>query len=272
MTHVLGIDVADDLLRRWDAWFAPAEQPFQVASLPAGLRTLVPDGPAPRLSPEHRDTFLVYSPGWRLLDEPTLTALPTPVRRALARSRPSELRPVTWPSTLVAERRRRLVRYVEIGVRPSRHSDVTTATWSRCADVLPGARRLAGTFPEGSGPNCFGTVMAAAGVAGAEHEWMHQPPFEAWLAEASRPVRGTAQDGEPGVVLVWRDATGLAQHAAVTLGDGWALSKPSQAWCSPRTVWSVREAIMAARQPGLRLERHRLVWASAQPGPRRSRA
>ncbi|AMD86854.1 hypothetical protein AXF14_03630 [Actinomyces radicidentis] len=258
MPHALGIDVDDDLLRRWDAWFAPAEQPFHVSSLSAEHRALVPDGPEPRLSPEHRDTFLVYSSGWRLLDEPTFMALPTAARRALVRTRTSELRPVTWPSTPAAERRRRLMRYVEIGVRPSRHAEVAAASWWRCAAVLPGARRLAGTFPGGSGPNCFGTVMAAAGVAGAEHEWMHQPPFEAWLADASRPVTGTAHDDEAGVVLVWRDATGLAQHAAVTLGDGWALSKPSQAWCSPRAVWSVREAILAARYPGLRLERHRL--------------
>lgn len=259
MPRVLGIDVDDDLMRRWDAWFAPAEQPFHVASLAAEVRALVPEAPESGLSPEHRDTFLVYSPGWRLLDESTFMALPTAARRAIERTRPSELRPVTWPSTPAAERRRRLVRYVEHGVRPSRHAEVAAESWSRCAGALPGARCLAGTFPEGSGPNCFGTVMAAAGVTGAEHEWMHQPPFEAWLADVCRPVRGTDHDDEPGVVLVWRDATGLAQHAAVTLGDGWALSKPSQAWCSPRAVWSVREGILAARYPGLRLERHRLL-------------
>lgn len=51
----------------------------------------------------------------------------------------------------------------------------------------------------------------------------------------------------PGVVLVWRGAEGVAAHAAVTVGDGYALSKPSQAWCSPCLVWTVRETITAVR-------------------------
>ena len=64
--------------------------------------------------------------------------------------------------------------------------------------MLPGARHLAGTFAAGSGPNRFGTVMATAGVPGAESEWMQRAPIEGWLAEAA-PPGGSA--GEPGTLL-----------------------------------------------------------------------
>lgn len=224
-------------------------------ALAAPLRAALADAPEADLSPEVRDTFLVYPPGWRVLDETSYRALPTPVRRALTRARPRELRPVTWPSDGEALVRERVFAYVAHGVRSSRHLEVEAGTWERAADVLPGARALAGTWADGSGPNCFGTVMAAAGVAGAESVWMFQEPFESWLSGCASPLRGTARDSEPGTVLVWRDRSGLAQHAAVTIGDGWALSKPSQAWCSPRLVLTVREAILAARAPGLRLHR-----------------
>jgi len=115
---------------------------------------------------------------------------------------------------------------------------------------------VAGTFASASAPNCFGTVMAAAGVAGAESEWMTHEPFEKWLSEHAALIQSTARDHTPGVVLVWRGAEGLAAHAAVTVGDGYALSKPSQAWCSPRLVWTVRETITAARYRGLTLRRY----------------
>jgi hypothetical protein len=58
---------------------------------------------------------------------------------------------------------------------PSRHGEVKS--WP--TEILPRARELAGTFPGGSGPNCFGTVMAAAGVEGAADEWMQRQPFDA---------------------------------------------------------------------------------------------
>ena len=63
----------------------------------------------------------------------------------------------------------------------------------------------------------------------------------------------------PGVVLVWRDGAGEPQHAAVTLGSGWALHKPSQGWMSPTLVLRVDELIRGVRRRGLRLSRYRIV-------------
>src|SRR4029450_3865487 len=44
-------------------------------------------------------------------------------------------------------------------------------------------------------------------------------------------------------------------HAAVTLGDGWALHKPSQGWMTPRKVLLVRDVKRRARQAGALLSR-----------------
>lgn len=86
-------------------------------------------------------------------------------------------------------------------------------------------------------------------------DWVQEEPFESWLAQATRPG---GHDDLPGTVLVWRDGAGLPRHAAVTLGEEWALEKPSQEWSSPRTVLTASEVVRSARTPGLRLHRYRL--------------
>ncbi|HLT61298.1 MAG TPA: hypothetical protein VK020_08910 [Microlunatus sp.] len=159
---------------------------------------------------------------------------------------------VWWPTLLHRAGDRPVLRFVAEGVRPSRHREVRRSVWTAAARLVPAAADLAGTFPDASGPNCFGTVLAAAGVPDVATEWIFPPRFEAWLAEHTEPVR----DARPGVVLVWRNAEGSAEHAAVTIGEGYALSKPSQAWCSPRLVWTVPETITASRYPGVRLHRY----------------
>jgi cell wall-associated NlpC family hydrolase len=95
--------------------------------------------------------------------------------------------------------------------------------------------------------------MASAGVAGADKVWMQREPFERWLADNTRPG---GQDDRTGTVLVWRSPEGLAQHAAVTLGEGWALHKPSQGWMSPIKVLTTDECKASSRSAGRRLERH----------------
>jgi len=60
-------------------------------------------------------------------------------------------------------------------------------------------------------------------------------------------------------VLVWRSLDGAAQHAAMTLGGGFALHKPSQGWMSPTKVLVVPEVKASARAVGRRLMRYRLV-------------
>lgn len=279
--RLLGIDVDPSLLERWVGWLAPAVQPFFVAT----------DGPRPpgvgdhEVTPELRDTYRLWRVDRTLdvvwLDEAAFADRPRSERGALVRAQvtarrgevptvrswadvldPAVLRSlgdghrfVWWPSVIAGNAAEILRRMTTTGFRPSRHDDVASSTWTTCADVLPGARRLAGTYPTGSGPNCFGTVMAAAGVEGAEDRWMVREPFLDWLAATA--TRG-GDDTAPGTVLVWRDTNGLPVHAAVTIGDGWALEKPSQKWWTPRFVLPVRDLIRGNRWPGQRLERHRL--------------
>jgi hypothetical protein len=127
--------------------------------------------------------------------------------------------------------------------------------------VLPLARSLAGTFATSSRPNCFSTVLAAAGLAGPD-EFVVEAPFLAWLDGACR--RG-GDDEVAGTVLVWREGgrDGRPVHAAVTIGDGWVLEKASGEWWTPRAVRSVADVIRSTRSQGLRLERHHVVRSLA---------
>lgn len=205
------------------------------------------------------ETFEAYSSGWTALSEAQFTALPLSMRRALAHTKARGFRTIWWPQSLRDAGDGPVLRYVSRGVTPSQHAEVDPATWRRAQPVLPRTRELAGTFAPRSGPNCFGTVMAAAGINGADQEWMEQPPFERWLAAHSQPIRGRSADDHAGTVLVWRHPDGLAVHACVTIGDGWVLNKPSQAWCSPRFIWSTRHAIFHSRYRGTHLHRCRLT-------------
>lgn len=275
--QVLGIEVPPELLARWSGWFAPAVQPFLVAD------TSVAGGGQPdqALSPEVRDTFQLYATAAGLscvwLTESDFARLPRTDRVALLQERRAAeplLTPTVrswpdlrdrvrgqvdghrflwWPSLLTAHAEQVLAGYVEDGRRPSRHLDVEARTWHAAEYLLPGARALAGTFPTASGPNCFATVMAAAGVTGARSVWMQREPFETWLRETTRPG---GRDGEVGTVLVWRSPDGLLQHAAVTLGDGWALHKPSQGWMSPTKILTVADVKRSAYAVGRHLQRH----------------
>jgi hypothetical protein len=248
--EVLGIDVDADVLDQWRDWLMPKEQPFLVPRDVAADAGLAEDGE--RLSFEVTDSFCLYDRGDRAvcwLNRAECRRLPFEIRR----DQPAIHR---WPSSDHPHDLARVVRFVEQGRRRSRHADVDEGTWRDAAGVLPAARDLAGTFPPGSGPNCFGTVMSAAGVEGAAGTWMQREPFEEWLAAASRPG---GHDGHPGTVLVWREVGGLVQHAAVTVGGGWAMHKPSQGWMSPTKVLTVREAILSARTVGHRLQRRTLL-------------
>jgi hypothetical protein len=281
--RALNIPVSPDLLSRWVGWFAPAEQPFLLPDELDGVAGLQAD-PRP-LPDELRDTYWIYGDDadvprvW--LSEQEFLGLERPTRVALLGAqrrlghelvpsvrgyrhllghtarRPADAhRFVWWPSLLAGHEERVLRAYIEEGRRPSRHDEVADATWRRAQSLLPGARELAGTFPHASGPNCFGTVMAAAGVPGAATEWMQREPFEQWLSDATR--RGGTDD-RLGTVLVWRSPDGLVQHAAVALGDGWVLHKPSQGWMSPVKVLTVDDAKRSARAAGRRLQRYRMT-------------
>jgi hypothetical protein len=249
----LGIEVDRAELERWLGWYMPERQPYLVPrDLADGLG--LEDQPE-LLTMELRDAFWIYGDQddavcW--LDRAESRRLPSDVRRR------REVRH-RWRSTDLDADVALLVQHLEEGRRRSRHDEPGEDVWERSAAVLPDARRLAGTFPGRSGPNCFAMVMAAAGVAGAEDTWMVREPFEEWLAASS--VRGGADD-RAGTVMVWRSPDGLVQHAAVVLGDGYALHKPSQGWQSPTKVLTPHEVKMSSRAAGRRLHRYLLRSAA----------
>lgn len=281
--RTLNIDVPDALVERWIEWFTPAVQPFLAdGGLAASISDHVGDV---LLSDEVRDTYCLYGlPSgvhYVWLDEPQFMALPRRIRAALVRAQrmyDRELVPsvrswtavvgdrareqadghrfVWWQSLLNGCEEQVLTHYIGEGRRASRHDEVAEENWESAAATLPGARRIAGTFATKSGPNCFGTVMAAAGVVDADTVWMQREPFERWLSANTRP-RG--DDDAPGTVLVWRSPDGLVQHAGVTIGHGLVLHKPSQGWMSPNKVLTIHECKASSRASGRRLERHTIT-------------
>ncbi|WP_234009229.1 hypothetical protein [Deinococcus sp. NW-56] len=276
--HVLNIPVSPDLLSWWAGWLAPERQPFFLTGEEArGLGLHAELRVEARVTPEERDTFALWgvAPGadhvaW--LSEGEWLALPTATQRALVRAQVrhgrgavphvrdfADLLPhlpgsrFVWWSSLLSPAV--LGRVVAQGQRDCQRAEVPEHVWDAAASVLLGARELAGTFPHASGPNYFGTVMGAAGVPGAERDWMQRDPFEAFLAEHTQPG---GRDDQPGTVLVWRNSSGAVEHAAVTLGGGWALHKPSQTWMTARVVLPVPDLIRYSRSSGWRLGRARL--------------
>ncbi|PNY81401.1 hypothetical protein [Deinococcus koreensis] len=281
--HVLNIPAPPALLGRWRSWLAPPRQPFFLTRAEADALALDTLARADaRLTPEERDTFTAWNVSaqadrvaWLTLDE--WDALPPPRQRTLLhaqlrhgrgnlplRRQYAGLLPAPVPARFLWRPEwltpAVLARLVSDGRPACRRADVPEPIWQAAAPTLPGARELAGTFPAGSGPNCFGTVMAAAGVVGAEREWMQREPFEAFLRERTRPA---GQDDRPGTLLVWRSVDGLAQHAAITLGGGWALHKPSQGWMTPRVVLDVPTLKRSCRTPGWHLTRRTLLAGAA---------
>lgn len=246
---VLGMPVDPRRLLQWRDWLMPDEQPFVMTKAHARELGLT-DEPG-RVTQELQGSFMLYGVDdlavcW--LTREQARELPVSVRS----SQPGEHH---WPSADVEADVERVVAYVVDGRRPSRHMEITAARWHTIASALPNARRLAGTFPEGSGPNCFATVMAAAGIEGAEHVWMLRELFEQWLAEHTVRLAARDRRNDLGVVYVWR-RDGLVDHAAVSLGEGYALHKPSDGWMSPTKVLTVRELMASSRVPGRRVQRH----------------
>ena len=281
--RVLDIEVSAGLLNSWIDWLAPDRQPFYVTARQAKAWSLPLDPTEP--DKQLRDTYQSYNLDSRLksvwLDEAEFMELPRPTRAELVRAQVTHERSevptvrawrellgaeiaqqadghrfVWWKSVLRDAAPQVLTRVITDDLGPSRHREVPASVWRAAAGVLPQARDLAGTFADGSGPNCFGTVMAAAGVEGAAQEWMQRQPFDAWLDQHT--TRG-GRDDVPGTVLVWRDTNRAVQHAAVTLSAGWAFHKPNQSWMGPREVRTTREILRATRTPGWHLHRHTIT-------------
>ena len=259
MQRILNIPIQDPLLKCWANWLAPEKQPFYLTSTQS-TELALDISPPPPFSPEWRDTFHLWGvtcPQVALLSESDFMALPVATRAELLRIQLEHRRGqvmdvddwrdllpevseqaggehfVWWPSLFADQEWAVISRWSSHDRLPCQHQAVSEDVWDALGTVLPRARELAGTFASRSGPNCLGTVMASAGVVGAEHEWMLHGPFEEWLA--TRTVHASEVEA-PGTVLVWRNHDGQAQHAAVTLGGGYVLHKPSQCWDSPRQV------------------------------------
>lgn len=284
--QVLGIDVPSSLWASWWSWAAPASQIFVVDKRTAARLPRCPKQDAPQLA----HTFQLWRFGssddakvW--LDEKAFAGLPRAERAALIREQVRRRRGavpsvkawsdlldaaalrsqgdghrfVWWPSMASgALRQVALRRLVEHDQLPSRHEQVSERTWSGVARVLPGVRALAGTFAAQGEHNCFGTVLAAAGVHDPEDTWVERAPIERWLANETQPA-SRADDARPGTVLVWRNATGEIDHTAATIGDGWAFEKASQDWWRPRVVLRVDDLIRSKRSPGYYLERRSIL-------------
>lgn len=290
MLAVLGVNVDEGLLESWCGWLAPDPQPFVVAREERWGEIEADNGV---ITPELRDTFRLWAvgPDSRLiwLSEDRFHSLPKRVRASLVREqvirrrgnrpgvgavpsvrgwqdvldvvqlrRQADGHRFAWWATLVeTDRVGVLNRLLSTDRLPSRHSEVRPSTWRCCERVLPNAYRLAGTWPEGSTSCCFSTVMVAAGAGADGRDACDSvEPFDAWLNTNCR------KGGDPsnaGTVLVWRDRDGVPVHAAVSIGDGWALEKPSQEWHSPHAVAAIRDVIRTARLPGQRLEKHTIM-------------
>jgi hypothetical protein len=202
----------------------------------------------------------MYSGAWTWLSEEEFNSLRPSLRRSLLAMRRRTVRPKSmpvWPSELARSGDELMFRWIASGtVRPSRHQDVPSSVWERAQAVLPDAERLAGTFPGGSGPNCFGTVLAATGLDVSD-VLVGPDKFQAWLDEHAERITGTSCDDEPGVVFAWTEHGKLA-HATVSIGGGWMFGKGSQSWSSPRFVRPVRNVVDSWRYPETRLSRYRI--------------
>jgi hypothetical protein len=257
MHSILGIAVSDAQLQRWSFFLAPSYQPFFLTPEQAqvfGLTLNMPD-----FSPEERDTYQLWNVGPEqaaLLSEAEFLTLDPAQRTELLTIQQEhgrgaveqaetwrDLLPevaeqaggelfIWWPSLLSERELDIFARLLPRDRSPSLHAEVPEAVWAAAGPLLPRARELAGSFAPGSGPNCFGTVMAAAGMPDAENIWTQRGPFEHWLSQATRPT----QEPAPGTLLIWRGEGGQVEHAAAVLSSEFVLHKPSQGWDSPRQV------------------------------------
>lgn len=254
---VLGILVTDQQVDRWVDFYAPGPQPFRTKDLDPHVVQVLAERSV-EITDELRDTFFMYGGGpWTWLSEREFNGLSPGVRALLAGERRDRTRPKptpAWPSDAMVVPK--MIRWVEAGSRPSLHALAEKHLRHASAGPLPRAAELAGTFPQGSGPNCFGTVMAATGLP-AENHWVQLDEFSHWLDHSTEPATRLGSDIDAGRVLVWHQSGELA-HAAVTIGGGWVLHKPSQSWSSPVLVWTVEEVIRSWQLPGTQLSRHTL--------------
>ncbi|MDO4607348.1 MAG: hypothetical protein Q4B12_08525 [Bowdeniella nasicola] len=259
MLPVLGIPVSPELVDKWKNFWSFPVQPFPVKGLPAELLEQLPASRDVTPSGEYRDTFYLYDAAdRRFYSQGDIASLPGNVRSELLRvqknSYPEPIVPA-WPGDPFLLPK--MIRWIEHGVRSSLHEIAAQSLEAASSEKLPAAKSLAGTFAERSGPNCFHTVMCAAGENPPD-PWVTQDVFTEFLERRAEPLKDNRADATAGVIFTWTLHGELA-HAAVTLGDGWSLVKPSQSWSSPRLVWTVPEVVASWRIKGATMQRWMLV-------------
>ena len=282
MNTVLGLPVPAPLIRAWEHHFAPAVQPFYLSDDLAARLAHLPLWKREELHPVHlplsvSDTLNLHDVApeatWALLlDEQGFLALLPHTRTELLEAQLGFRRggvecdpltrelsvwwPTAWKALTPAARWVHLKTFLDTDRLPCRRRELTPAHRRELRGRFPELLPLMGTFAAESGPNCFGSVMAACGVPGVSGLWMHSPPFMRWL----EGVAVLSDDLEAcGAVLVWRDASGQVQHAALALGDGWLFHKEAQAWFSPRQVVRQQGALDRWQHEGWTVSSYRLV-------------
>ena len=292
---VLGCTVPSSLLKSWEGHLAAPVQPFFVSHALAENLGVWPRWTRAEFSSlglplSLTDTFTCYAvptavPWVLLLSGPAFNTLPEQLRAALLREQLEHGRgrvesaaawagrlpagagrlhdastdglflwwPSLWQTLSAASRRGVLLHLLTEDRLPHRGAEVTPALWANLDARLPDVRRLAGTFARESGPNCFGTVMAACGAPLADELWMHQGPFTRWLDASTHP---SDTHDNLGTVLVWHDAHGQLQHAALALGGGWVLQKDAQSWLAPRQIVGLPEVLDRWNEPGWTVSAH----------------
>lgn len=170
------------------------------------------------------------------------------------------LRHDAWWALTPAERRRWLHQFVSQDRISCLSGDLDEDGWARLTEQHgPQIRLLAGTFAPHSGPNCLGTVLAAAtrsphlalSIAG---HWLHPEVFLRGLAERGYQATDLPAEADAmpaGAVINFVDESGRVQHAAYYLGDGLVLNKDAQSWFTPRQILRLPDFLHAWSEDGL---------------------
>lgn len=279
--EILNCRIDNATLTAWKEHFAPTAQPFFVRRqfpLPSrsGSRWLDSSAVREALSLSAHDTFATYEVAsdarhLLLLDEGAFEAMPPELRAGLLHGQlevgrggvypmqdltehltGSEIDQVStatsgglvvwWPDLFAAlseATQARLLAVFASDYRPPCRAELSPRHWRQALRALPGILSRAGTFHPDSGPNCFGAIIEAFKGQHIQRR-TERNEFETWLrARVAKP----GVTDELGTVLLWRDDHDALQHAAVSLGDGYAFHKEAQTWWSPWQVVRLTEVI-----------------------------
>ena len=299
--QVLNCPVDEAMWRRWEAHFAPQAQPFFlsedcVGTFASQVRWTRREFGEMRTPLSLNDTFQLYEVSaeatWALwLDDAAFFSLSASARRLLLEEQrrlgrggvvalddwldkagPADsvlLEAAAddgsfvwwtslWRKLTPALRRRVLLSFVASDRLPCERHNLSEEHWQEVDARFPAVRSLAGTFVSESGANCLSTVVAACGVPAVAEVWLHPAPFSRWLETRATE---TNDFDALGTVLVWRSQDEV-QHAALCLGDGWALHKEAQAWFAPRQVTALSDVRKRWDAPDSSVTGYAVEWSS----------